>query len=140
LPDRAPHERRRAGRRTGRHRHAAVVRHPGDHTVADPNTRPALGAAAGGEPTLRSRSRSRVITGISRVLTCRSYALKNGIALVWILRSRTRSAPVLTFARAVKRSPSASTVTTGCAVRFRYQSGCVGAPPFEAMTMKRSPS
>src|SRR6266851_2769737 len=44
------------------------------------------------------------------------------------------------FARAAKRSPPSSTVTTGFAFRLWNQPGFVGDPPLDAMITRRSPS
>jgi hypothetical protein len=55
-------------------------------------------------------------------------------------QSRSRSSPSAVRARARKRSPLICTPTSGCTLRFRYQPGSRGAPPFDVTTTTSSPS
>ena len=66
--------------------------------------------------------RSSVRTGILR-LALRSYAAKPGIISTILAYSWLRSGSAVEEARTWKRSAPTSTVATGLASRFRYQSG-----------------
>ncbi len=95
---------------------------------------PAHGVA-GTQPPVRSST----TTGISRVV------LRLVVAVVGEdLRHRPPQPRLLVgaggCARAWKRSPFTCTSTSGSASRFRYQRGCLGAPPRDATTSRRSPS
>src|ERR1700682_5425056 len=57
---------------------------------------------------------------------------------IW-LYNRSYASPCGTIARSLNLFPPASTITSGCVTRLWNQDGFVGAPPFDAMTTRRSP-
>src|SRR3954467_581905 len=81
----------------------------------------------------------RTITGITRSV-CFSYSPNWGTFSTCVRKRRSRSSPAASLATAAIVSVPTSIVTFGLARRLWYQSGLVGAPPFEANTTYRSPS
>src|SRR5712692_9437142 len=113
-----------------RHVHDGLIEDDHERAGADqPQRQPA--AALVEKRHVHAASRCKAMTGIVRVVLA-WYSAKPGYSSACRAYSWSRSPPVITAPSASYCSVPTSTVTRGCATRLWYQSGFVGAPPFEA--------